>query len=80
MNTYECRIQGGKSSGSCALGFGVCCVCKFLQNFTIRTHYFKFTKQPCFPKIVPKTRTLTTYNLNEEPSPNFRLLYLMKWI
>lgn len=28
LNAYECRIQGGKSSGSCALGFGVCCVCK----------------------------------------------------
>ncbi|KAJ8959223.1 hypothetical protein NQ318_022485, partial [Aromia moschata] len=26
MNTYECRIQGGKSYGFCALGFGVCCV------------------------------------------------------
>ncbi|XP_066139864.1 uncharacterized protein [Euwallacea fornicatus] len=26
MNTYECRIQEGKSYGFCALGFGVCCV------------------------------------------------------
>ncbi|XP_012273846.1 uncharacterized protein LOC105696178 [Orussus abietinus] len=26
MNTYECRIQQGKSHGSCALGFGVCCI------------------------------------------------------
>ncbi|KAL1494361.1 hypothetical protein ABEB36_009972 [Hypothenemus hampei] len=26
MNTYECRIQEGKSHGFCALGFGVCCV------------------------------------------------------
>ncbi|KAH0546947.1 hypothetical protein KQX54_016318 [Cotesia glomerata] len=31
MNTYECRIQQGKSHGPCALGFGVCCVCKFFQ-------------------------------------------------
>lgn len=28
MNTYECRIQNGKSYGPCALGFGVCCVCE----------------------------------------------------
>ncbi|XP_012343190.1 uncharacterized protein LOC105735728 [Apis florea] len=28
MNTYECRIQRGKSLGRCALGFGVCCICK----------------------------------------------------
>ncbi|XP_066588405.1 uncharacterized protein [Prorops nasuta] len=26
MNTYECRIQHGKSHGPCALGFGVCCI------------------------------------------------------
>ncbi|CAD1474795.1 unnamed protein product, partial [Heterotrigona itama] len=26
MNTYECRIQRGKSYGRCALGFGVCCI------------------------------------------------------
>ncbi|XP_026473443.1 uncharacterized protein LOC113377363 isoform X2 [Ctenocephalides felis] len=26
LNTYECRIQGGTARGSCALGFGVCCV------------------------------------------------------
>ncbi|XP_053998286.1 uncharacterized protein LOC128886979 [Hylaeus anthracinus] len=26
MNTYECRIQQGKSHGPCALGFGVCCI------------------------------------------------------
>ncbi|XP_076383717.1 uncharacterized protein LOC143260964 [Megalopta genalis] len=25
-NTYECRIQRGKSHGPCALGFGVCCI------------------------------------------------------
>lgn len=28
MNTYECRIQNGISQGQCALGFGVCCICK----------------------------------------------------
>lgn len=29
LNTYECRIQNGESHGACALGFGVCCVCKY---------------------------------------------------
>jgi len=28
LNAYECRIQKGESHGPCALGFGVCCVCK----------------------------------------------------
>ena len=25
----ECASKGGTSSGSCASGFGVCCICKF---------------------------------------------------
>lgn len=29
LNAYECRIQNGESHGPCALGFGVCCVCKY---------------------------------------------------
>lgn len=41
MNTYECRIQGGKSNGRCALGFGVCCICKYLQAITC---YSRFTQ------------------------------------
>lgn len=41
MNTYECRIQRGKSNGRCALGFGVCCICKYLQAITC---YSRFTQ------------------------------------
>ena len=29
----ECTSRGGRSSGSCAAGFGVCCVCKNLVPF-----------------------------------------------
>lgn len=35
LNTYECRIQGGTSRGQCALGFGVCCICKYFPNIYI---------------------------------------------
>jgi hypothetical protein len=31
MNTYECRLQGGIFHGPCALGFGVCCICKYFN-------------------------------------------------
>ena len=27
----ECSTKGGASDGSCASGFGVCCVCKYLK-------------------------------------------------
>lgn len=37
MNAYECRIESGSSRGPCALGFGVCCVCKFMF-FRLRKH------------------------------------------
>ena len=32
----ECSAKGGSSDGSCASGFGVCCVSKCLQNFPKR--------------------------------------------
>jgi hypothetical protein len=28
----ECSNKGGSNDGSCAAGFGVCCVCKFQKN------------------------------------------------
>ncbi|CAD6232558.1 GSCOCG00006949001-RA-CDS [Cotesia congregata] len=51
MNTYECRIQQGKSHGPCALGFGVCCVfttgCggEVINNLT-------YVVSPGFPNLV----------------------------
>ena len=36
MNIFteaECSSKGGVASGSCASGFGVCCVCKLLFPF-----------------------------------------------
>lgn len=33
FNAYECRNKGGKASGDCAMGFGVCCICEFSSNF-----------------------------------------------
>lgn len=32
MNVYDCHQKGGTSKGQCALGFGVCCVCMFLEK------------------------------------------------
>ena len=29
----ECTNKGGSNDGSCAAGFGVCCVCKFQKVF-----------------------------------------------
>ncbi|KAK6627920.1 hypothetical protein RUM44_010402 [Polyplax serrata] len=33
LNAYECKIQEGVSQGQCALGFGVCCVCKYCIEY-----------------------------------------------
>ena len=26
----ECKTKGGVAAGSCALGYGVCCTCKYI--------------------------------------------------
>lgn len=44
MNTYECRMQRGKSHGRCALGFGVCCICKYNLLFTNSCNVWTFHK------------------------------------
>lgn len=28
---FECEEQGGAAVGNCASGFGVCCICEFVQ-------------------------------------------------
>ncbi|XP_058056711.1 uncharacterized protein LOC131208081 [Anopheles bellator] len=53
MNVYECRIQGGKARGECALGFGVCCVFVATCNEEIGNNLTYFVS-PRFPGIVPK--------------------------
>jgi hypothetical protein len=37
--TEECSNKGGTSSGSCADGFGVCCICKFFINENLLTSF-----------------------------------------
>lgn len=32
FNAYECRNKGGKASGDCSMGFGVCCICEFFVS------------------------------------------------
>ncbi|XP_017770959.1 PREDICTED: uncharacterized protein LOC108558534 [Nicrophorus vespilloides] len=50
MNTYECRMQGGTSHGSCALGFGVCCVFKATCNQDVFNNLTYFVN-PHFPDL-----------------------------
>ena len=32
----ECEERGGEPDGECALGYGVCCICKLSKNFFSR--------------------------------------------
>ena len=40
----ECTSKGGTSSGTCASGFGVCCVCEYYNN-SKRTFLFWETER-----------------------------------
>ncbi|XP_051170638.1 uncharacterized protein LOC127287642 [Leptopilina boulardi] len=69
MNTYECRIQQGKSHGPCALGFGVCCIfttgCggEVLNNLT-------YVTSPGFPNLIdqPMNCTVTIRKIEQQIS------------
>lgn len=50
MNTYDCRMQRGTVHGQCALGFGVCCICKYLFPSLFLSHFSfrrKVKQNPC---------------------------------
>ena len=36
----ECSDKGGKSDGSCADGYGVCCVCNNFKEYSIKFSHF----------------------------------------
>lgn len=59
MNTYECKIQGGKSSGRCALGFGVCCIFMTTCGAEVINNITYFVN-PDFPDL---TTSMTSCNL-----------------
>ena len=58
----ECSAKGGSSDGSCASGFGVCCVSKCLQKFQkcINNIYPFFTKQLLWAAEVHRAKTTLT--------------------
>ncbi|PSN34467.1 hypothetical protein C0J52_07567 [Blattella germanica] len=50
LNTYECRMQGGRSHGPCALGFGVCCVFTATCGMEVQNNVTYFVN-PSFPTL-----------------------------
>nr|XP_034178605.1 uncharacterized protein LOC117603502 isoform X1 [Osmia lignaria] len=51
MNTYECRIQQGKSNGRCALGFGVCCIFTATCDQEVQNN-LTYVTSPGFPNLI----------------------------
>ncbi|XP_003400310.2 uncharacterized protein LOC100649350 [Bombus terrestris] len=51
MNTYECRIQRGKSNGRCALGFGVCCIFTTTCEQEVQNN-LTYVISPGFPNLI----------------------------
>ncbi|XP_015513075.1 uncharacterized protein [Neodiprion pinetum] len=51
MNTYECRIQQGKSHGPCALGFGVCCIFTTSCGEEVQNN-LTYVTSPGFPNLI----------------------------
>ncbi|VEN43794.1 unnamed protein product [Callosobruchus maculatus] len=67
MNTYECKIKGGKSYGFCALGFGVCCVFTASCEAEVRNNITYFIN-PHFPDLDTQKLAcpLTVHKMDDE--------------
>ncbi|XP_026673299.1 uncharacterized protein LOC108629711 [Ceratina calcarata] len=67
MNTYECRIQQGKSYGRCALGFGVCCVFTASCDHTVDNN-LTYVISPEFPNLIdwPMNCTVTVKKIDTQ--------------
>ncbi|XP_015191388.1 PREDICTED: uncharacterized protein LOC107074451 [Polistes dominula] len=53
MNTYQCRIQNGKSYGPCALGFGVCCIFTASCDQEVQNN-LTYVTSPGFPNLIDR--------------------------
>ena len=61
----ECSDKGGKASGNCASGFGVCCL--FVLSSTSKLTVSEnntYIQNPSFPSVYSETSALT-YTINK---------------
>ena len=61
----ECSDNGGKASGNCASGFGVCClfVLSSTSKLTVKENN-TYIQNPSFPSVYSETSALT-YTINK---------------
>ncbi|XP_076229153.1 uncharacterized protein LOC116428623 isoform X2 [Nomia melanderi] len=73
MNTYECRIQRGKSHGPCALGFGVCCIFTASCAEEVQNN-LTYVISPGFPNLIdwPMNCSVVVRKIDRQGQPNAR--------
>ena len=61
----ECSSNGGSSKGSCAAGFGVCCVFTINSDSSLTVNYNDtYIQNPGYPSTYTGTSSLT-YTINK---------------
>jgi len=74
VTSSECTSRGGTSQGTCAAGFGVCCVFTFSSTSTV-TRNTSYLVNPSYPSNYAPTSTPTTitYTIQKESCDVCRL-------
>eukprot|EP00094_Tigriopus_californicus_P013894 TCALIF_13448-PB protein Name:"Protein of unknown function" AED:0.34 eAED:0.34 QI:0/0.4/0.16/0.5/0.6/0.83/6/0/273 len=73
----ECVSKGGSAAGSCAAGFGVCCVFLVSTSGATVTQNCTYVRNPNFPNSLDTTSQIS-YNIQKCDRSRFRLLGLPK--
>ena len=78
----ECSDKGGKASGNCASGFGVCClfVLSSTSKLTVKENN-TYIQNPSFPSVYSETSALSyTINKCEDSKLNIYLVELFNLV
>jgi len=60
ITASECSTRGGTAQGSCAAGFGVCCIYTFSESGSTITRNVSYIVNPSYPSTYVPTNTPTT--------------------
>lgn len=68
ITSSECTSRGGTAQGSCAAGFGVCCIYTFSDSGSRITRNTSYIVNPSYPSTFTPTSTPTTltYTIEKE--------------
>merc|ERR1712045_43730 len=68
ITSSECSSRGGSTQGSCAAGFGVCCIFTYSESGSVISQNLSYITNPSYPSNYAPTSTPTTLTYDIQKS------------